>query len=222
MYNDRMKDAVHEIRVCESCGLRYPLVESHPFGTRCPACMGETRVVLRRQLTTESMQRRPPKTVDTLAVLLDNIRSAWNVGSILRSADGFGFTHAYLCGITPAASEEAVRKTSLGAEQSVPWSHHKDALQLVRDLKDAGWKVYALEEDERAAPLPGLRTVRNEESKEEEKRIIVLGNEVTGVDPALLELCDQILYIPMHGEKRSFNVAIAFGIAAYALTQERP
>ncbi len=137
-----------EIRVCLSCGLRYPLTEGHSFGQRCPQCLGETQVILNKQMgvdgipqeSSETVRGRPGKKVK--AVLVDNIRSAWNVGSILRSADGFGFTHAYLCGITPTPEQEAVRKTSLGAEDFVTWSHHKDAVKLVKGLKKEGWKVY--------------------------------------------------------------------------------
>jgi tRNA G18 (ribose-2'-O)-methylase SpoU len=146
-----------------------------------------------------------------MAVLLDNIRSAWNAGSILRSADGFGFIQAYLCGITPTPDQEAVTKTSLGAEDSVPWSYHKDAVKLVRGLRRAGRKIYALELHDRAVEIGQL-------SRPPGNSILVVGNEITGVDPELLDICDQLLYIPMRGEKRSFNVAIAFSVAAYALT----
>lgn len=219
MYNDLMPDSSFEVRVCESCGLRYPLVKGHPFGTRCPLCMGETRVILSRSLVTEpdpDMQReeRQEKRGENLAVLLDNIRSAWNVGSILRSADGFGFTHAYLCGITPTADNEAVTKTSLGAEDSVPWSYHKDAVKLAKGLKAEGWRIYALEEDPGAVAIDHAESVTYDSNQ----KVLIVGNEVTGVDPELRTLCDKIFYIPMRGEKRSFNVAIAFGIAAYALT----
>jgi tRNA G18 (ribose-2'-O)-methylase SpoU len=148
-----------------------------------------------------------------IAVLLDNIRSAWNVGSILRSADGFGFSHAFLCGITPSAANEAVKKTSLGAEDSVPWSGHKDAVRLVQGLKAEGWKVQALEEDSRGVDIRHATSV----AYVTEPMVLIVGNEVTGVDPGLLDLCDEILSIPMRGEKKSFNVAIAFGIAAYAI-----
>jgi 23S rRNA (guanosine2251-2'-O)-methyltransferase len=151
------------------------------------------------------------------AVLLDNIRSAWNVGSILRSADGFGFSHAYLCGITPTPDNEAVTKTSLGAEDSVSWSHHKDAVKLVKGLKTEGWGVYGLEEDVRALDISHAERV----IESLRPQVLIIGNEVTGVDPELLDLCDQVLYIPMRGEKRSFNVAIAFGIAAYALNVQK-
>lgn len=217
MYNDRMPELRYEIRVCNSCGLRYPLPEGHPFGTRCPICMGDTRVAILRHMVDEHSALRGwnGETRERFAVLLDNIRSAWNVGSILRSADGFGFTHAYLCGITPTADREAVTKTSLGAEDSVPWSYHKDAVKLVRGLKSEGWKVLALEEDSRAVPIHD-----REHEAIDDPRLLIVGNEVTGVDPELLDLCDEILYIPMRGEKKSFNVAIAFGVAAFALNSQ--
>lgn len=218
-----MSSAAHEIRVCRSCGLRYPIASGHAFGTRCPACTGETRLILRRNLIAEpgpvrpATERRPALTLhsreDRLpkrAVLLDNIRSAWNVGSILRTADGFGFDHAFLCGISPTPENEAVNKTSLGAEDAVPWSYHKDAVKLVRGLKKEGWVVWALEDDRRAVPIQ----IRE---RSEARTVLIVGNEVSGVDPALLDLCDAIHYIPMRGEKKSFNAAIAFAVAAYAL-----
>lgn len=239
MYNDPMPETSYEIRVCESCGLRYPLAQDHPFGTRCPACMGDTRTLLRRQLAAEpgpasraarknsEMKEERGKTErrKNVAVLLDNIRSAWNVGSILRSADGFGFAHAYLCGITPTADNEAVTKTALGAQDSVPWSYHKDAVKLVKGLKKEGWKIFALEDDPRALPISQCTNYQSTKHQPPNHSIspslnlalLILGSEVTGVDPGLLDLCDQIFYIPMLGEKRSFNVAIAFSIAAYAL-----
>ena len=209
-----MTDNVYEIRVCESCGLRYPLQQGHPFGERCPVCMGETRVILNRQLTLEPNPDLTPAPYSSRqgkkAVLLDNIRSAWNVGSIFRSADGFGFDHAYLCGITPTPENEAVTKTSLGAEDTVIWSYHKDSVKLVKGLKKEGWVIYALEDDVRAV------SICPDEDKPE-KSVLILGSEVYGVDPELLDLCNEIYYIPMRGEKKSFNVSIAFGIAAYVL-----
>ncbi len=178
--------------------------------------MGDTRLILSRELILEPSPDRPasfyPTGSNQFAVLLDNIRSAWNVGSIFRSADGFGFTHAYLCGITPTPDNEAVAKTALGAEDSVTWSYHKDAVKLVKGLKKQGWKVWALEEDEKAVKL-----ARNAEGRMK-NIVLIVGNEVTGVDPELLELADKIFYIPMRGEKKSYNAAMAFSIAAYAIS----
>ena len=206
-----------EIRVCLSCNLRYPLTETHPFGVRCPYCLGETQVILKKKLGGESLldeNKTSASHGQIRAVLLDNIRSAWNVGSILRSADGFGFTHAYLCGITPTPEIDAVRKTALGAEEYVTWSHHKDAVKLIKGLKLEGWKVGALEEDQRAISISKFT-----DSQTPNPFVLILGSEVTGVDPELLDLADHIFYIPMRGQKRSFNVANAFSIAAYAMTE---
>ena len=201
-----------EIRVCQSCGLRYPLAVGHAFGVRCPHCLGETLVVLSKQIGGEGASKEEGGR-ERKAVLLDNIRSAWNVGSILRSADGFGFSHAYLCGITPTPEVDAVRKTALGADEFVTWSHHKDAVKLVTGLKLEGWKVVALEEDERSIPIS-----RFFEFQFSHPIVLLVGSEVTGVDPELLELADAIFHIPMRGQKRSFNVAVAFGVAGFSLS----
>ena len=210
-----MTTSSFEIRVCQSCGLRYPLTESHPFGIRCPHCLGETRVVLKKETSDEVISKKEEVGAGKVkAVLLDNIRSAWNVGSILRSADGFGFNHAYLCGITPTPEVDAVRKTALGAEDFVTWSQHKDAVKLVKGLKLEGWKVGTLEEDQRAIPISQFA-----ETQTTHPFVLILGSEVTGVDPELLDLADHIYYIPMHGQKRSFNVANAFSIAAYWIAE---
>ncbi len=202
-----------EIHVCLTCGLRYPITEGHSFGDRCPHCLGQTEVVLTKQIDTEKISTGDEKdrSAPRLTVLLDNIRSAWNVGSILRSADGFGFAHAYLCGISPTPQNEAVAKTSLGAEDFVTWSVHKNAIELAEALKKEGWKIYALEETKKATDIRKLKT------NYKEKAVLILGSEVTGVDPGLLKLADEIISIPMQGGKRSFNVSVAFAIAAYAL-----
>ena len=148
-----------------------------------------------------------------LAVLLDNIRSAWNTGSILRSAEGFGFSHAYFCGITPRADHPDVRKTALGAERTVAWSMHRNAVQLAHHLKNDGHYILALESGPNAIALAHLEPagLRNKPV------VLVLGSEVTGIDPGLLDLADRTVCLPMQGRKRSFNVAVAFGAAAYTL-----
>ena len=213
-----MPISAFEIRSCLSCGLRYPIAGEHSFSGRCPHCLGETEVVLAKKIDTErtSTENGDAATRQQFSVLLDNIRSAWNVGSILRSADGFGFDHAYFCGITPTPENEAVTKTSLGAEEFVTWSQHKNAVELVNALKQEGWKIYVLEETKKAADIRVLKT------KPREKAVLILGSEVTGVDPGLLDLADKIISIPMRGGKRSFNVSVAFAIAGYALRYGAP
>lgn len=208
-----MTDSYFEIRLCKSCGLRYPLLKDAPNGGRCPVCLGESAAVLRKNFKEDERVLVRSSGTQTLsrAVLLDNIRSAWNVGSILRSADGLGIDPVYLCGITSTPENEAVRKTSLGAEDHLTWSYHKDAVRLATELKTNGWRIIALEEGKGSKPL-STDTVRIQG-----KWVLILGNEVTGVDPDLLALSDEILSIPMRGKKRSLNVAIAFSIAVFTL-----
>ena len=124
-----MTPAKYEIRLCQSCGLRYPLIENHPFGERCPNCLGVTKTVLTRPLTPEPATHTTVSDLH-LEALLDNIRSAWNVGSIFRTADGLGVNKLHLCGITPTPENEAVTKTSLRAEASVAWEYSRNALKV--------------------------------------------------------------------------------------------
>jgi 23S rRNA (guanosine2251-2'-O)-methyltransferase len=218
-----MPPVSYQIRQCQrqGCGLRYPVVEGQPFSQHCPRCRGATRLVLERSLSQEAWEA--PVTVVgesaeageqgvCLEAMLDNLRSAWNVGSIFRSADGAGFRRLHLCGISPTPENPAVGKTALGAEQSLPWEYAADGVEMASQLLEQGCCLWALEQDPRAeplheihSPLPGGRLV------------LVVGNEVCGVDPGILELCERAVYIPMRGGKRSLNVAVAFGIAAFAL-----
>jgi tRNA G18 (ribose-2'-O)-methylase SpoU len=172
-----------------------------------------TRVILRRSLATESPAgRESPAPAHDVEALLDNIRSAWNVGSIFRSADGFGISHLHLCGITPTPEHEPVAKTALGAERTVPWSYAADPLAAARRIKEHGRQLWALEHDDRAVPFDPMRL-----PSPAGPILLIVGNEITGVDPDLLDLCERIFHIPMHGNKRSLNVAVAFGIAAFAI-----
>jgi tRNA G18 (ribose-2'-O)-methylase SpoU len=213
-YNHVMKATQYEIRFCQSCGLRYPLIENHPFGERCPHCLGTTKVVLTRSLTPEPASRAI-ETDLRLEALLDNVRSAWNVGSIFRTADGLGVRKLHLCGITPTPDSEVVTKTSLGAEEIVEWEYARNALETAKKLKGKRYRLIALEKEKHAIPLWAVNTIQLQ------NMILIVGNEITGIDPALLEMCDQIVYIPMIGRKRSLNVEVAFGIAAFHLSQNR-
>lgn len=207
-----MSTNYYEIRLCPACGLRYPLTEGHPFGERCPSCLGETRVVLKRKISHLPLGGDGSGVRGNLSILLDNIRSAWNVGSIFRTADGFGVNKLYLCGITPTPENESMHKTSLGAEETVAWEYSRNALETAKRLKADGHILIALEQDARANPLDAM------DRASLQKTVLVIGNEITGVDPELLDLCDQIVYIPMRGQKQSFNVEVAFAITAYALS----
>ena len=203
---------IFEIRVCENpvCGLRYPLTRGHPFGERCPICLGSTTAVLSRHFSTE-----PPTITSEPGIhfeaLLDNIRSAWNVGAIFRTADGLGVDKLHLCGITPTPDHPSVAKTALGATSSVPWNYTRNALLEAQEIISLGGHLWSLEQDSRAVSL-------YETFKWDGKPItLVVGNEVSGVDPALLDLSERIVFIPMLGKKRSLNVEVAFGVAISAL-----
>jgi len=216
-----MPPSFYQIRQCENpdCGLRYPLTSGHPFGERCPLCLGATRVELEQPLHPEakfSPSADAPQLDENapLEALLDNVRSAWNVGAIFRTADAFGVRHLHLCGITPTPQNASVAKTALGADHSVAWSASRNALNTARELKAAGAHLVALEQHERALPISSLPNLPASNFP----LVLIVGNEITGVDPALLELCDTVVHIPMRGQKRSLNVEVAFGVAVSHLT----
>lgn len=203
-----------EIRLCKNpgCGLRYPLKKGHPFGIRCPKCLGETQHILERSLSPGEV---PFSAVPefSLSALLDNIRSAWNVGAIFRTSDGFGLEKLYLCGITPTPPNPTISKTALGAEGTIPWEDSPNALETAKKLKNQGALLWALEQDNRSIPLA------TSFKYDGRPIVLIVGNEVSGIDPELLDLCDLIFHIPMFGKKRSLNVEVACGIALSFIRQ---
>lgn len=212
------------IRECTDpeCRFRFPAAHHETIGDRCPRCGGVTVVahVLPAQEETFS---RPSKSADPnpgplapIAAVLDNVRSTFNVGSIFRSADGAGIAHLYLCGVTPTPAHAKLAKTALGAERAVPWSYHNNAVILAHDLNSQGWTLWALEEDSNGQAVSLFSALLPSTPL-----LLVIGSEVTGVDPSLLCLCEEKLAIPMRGHKRSLNVATAFGVAAVVLAERR-
>ena len=152
-----------------------------------------------------------------LSVVLHNIRSAHNVGSIFRTADAAGVEKIFLCGITPAPFDrlKSIRpdfaKVSLGAERSVEWESVKTTAQAIKRLKAEGYAVFAVEQSKRSVPYYGASF------DPDAKIALVLGNEVKGLPPSIIGSADQVLEIPMYGKKESLNVAVAFGIVAFGL-----
>ncbi len=175
-------------------------------------CLGETVTVAQGALEQEENRNERPSYRNGPAALLDNVRSAWNVGSIFRSAEGLGICHLYLCGITATPENAHVGKTALGAESIVPWSAHKNAVQLVGKLKAEGRTIWALERTAASVPLGSLLSGRKLD-----KLVLVVGNEQAGIDPGIIELADRVAHVEMLGRKRSFNVAVAFAVAAALL-----
>jgi 23S rRNA (guanosine2251-2'-O)-methyltransferase len=139
--------------------------------------------------------------------LLDNIRSAWNVGSMFRTADAAGLSGLYLCGLTAVPPRPDIEKTALGASLTVPWDPWPDTLAAVRAIRARGIEVVALERDPRAEPFAHRRY--------RFPLCFVVGHERRGIDDAVLAACDGVVAIPMHGQKDSLNVAVSFGIMAY-------
>ncbi len=150
-----------------------------------------------------------------MVVLLNDIRSLHNVGSIFRTADGVGVEKVFLCGITPTPYDDfgtlrpQLAKVSLGAEASVPWEKCLRISTAITRLKKEGYTIVALEQAPNAVPYTSLHL------PDFSRIAMIIGHEVDGVSPAVLRLADHVAYIPMHGKKESLNVSVAFGIAAY-------
>jgi 23S rRNA (guanosine2251-2'-O)-methyltransferase len=192
-----------------ACRLRFPGYEGYPKSQRCPECRSSIHVVATSEELIESDKGYSEKNSCHVEVMLDNIRSAWNVGSIFRTADGCGIKRLYLCGITPTPENSKVRRTSLGAEQAIKWTRLKNGVILAQELKTHGYALWAMEDLPGAIPL-----YQNKIDNQSSPIVIILGNEVAGIDPGIIEICDKVISIPMLGKKRSYNVAVAFGIAA--------
>ncbi len=146
--------------------------------------------------------------------LLDNIRSVYNVGSIIRTCEGLGIGEIILAGITPTPDHPRMNKTSLGAIPKLKWHYLHNGLKAVTDMKSKGYQIISLESTRSALPIEKVH------KKDLYGKIcLVAGNENLGIDPAIQELSDMVVAIPMSGEKESFNVSVAFGIAAFHLIQ---
>jgi 23S rRNA (guanosine2251-2'-O)-methyltransferase len=148
-----------------------------------------------------------------MIVVLDNLRSAQNVGSIIRTCDALGISEVYLCGITPDIKNPKVLKTSLGAEANILIHDGIQTLDAVKKLSGEGKDIVALELTDDAVPVS--------EVKGGDNTVLVVGNEVSGISEDILKLSDQVVMIPMQGIKESLNVSVAFGIAAYELASAR-
>ena len=148
------------------------------------------------------------------AVLLDNVRSMQNVGSILRTSDAFLVSEVVMAGITGVPPHKEISKTALGAEDSVRWRHVEDAVEECTRMKEAGWKICVLEQAHGSIDLMDFSAV------EGERYLLVVGNEVSGVDQRIVDMADVILEIPMRGVKHSLNVAVSTGMAIWRIAHQ--
>lgn len=151
-------------------------------------------------------------------VICHNIRSRENVGSVFRTADALGVDKIFLTGFTPTplhpttgGTHPKISKTALGAENFVPWEKVFSITRLIKKLHRDGFEIVALEQSRKSIALAKYRPKKN--------TALIIGNEVSGIPPRILNQCDHIIEIPMLGKKESLNVAVVFGIAAYAMAQ---
>ena len=170
-----------------------------------------------RKLSMDELGRIDPKGYREMSkrkvrVVLDDVRSRHNVGSIFRTADAFGLEGLILCGFTPCPPHREIEKTALGATLSVPWEHQPSALEAIQALRQAGYAIWCVEQTVNALPLDSWRP-------EDGRPIaLVFGNELHGVSEPVIALSDGALVIPQHGTKHSLNVAVCAGVALWYAT----
>ena len=153
-----------------------------------------------------------------LTVVLDNVRSQNNIGSVFRTGDAFRVERICLCGICSTPPHRDIHKTALGAEDSVDWTYYEETVDCVRELRAHGYKVYAIEQVDDSIKLDNLSALNG--SMTNSKFAIVFGNEVEGVQDELLPLCDGSIEIPQQGTKHSLNVSCAAAIVMWELFKE--
>lgn len=150
-----------------------------------------------------------------VVVVLDNIRSMHNVGSVFRTADAFLLRGIYLCGYTPQPPHRDINKTALGATETVEWKYYPQTLEAVKQLKEEGYKVFAIEQVESSIMLDKFLV------DEIEKIAVVFGNEVSGVEQEVIKWCDGCIEIPQLGMKHSLNISVAAGIVLWEIVRTR-
>lgn len=144
-----------------------------------------------------------------ICIVLDDIRSMNNVGSVFRTSDAFRIEKIFLCGITAQPPHRDIEKTAIGATQSVEWEYSDDVVETITTLKNNGWKILAIEQAEESTLLNDFQP------SIEEKYCIVMGNEVFGVNQEVMNACDICLEIPQFGTKHSLNISVATGIVCW-------
>ena len=150
-----------------------------------------------------------------LIVVLENIRSAYNVGSVFRTADAFLLKAIYITGYTCTPPHKEIKKTALGAEESVDWSHFANATEAIKVLREAGYKIYAIEQALNSQKLQKVQFNMTE------KIAVIFGNEVTGVEQETILQCDYCIEIPQLGMKHSLNIATAAGVILWEIVRRR-
>ncbi len=169
-----------------------------------------------RKITNEELHRPTPEEFSHMeklpvVVVLDNVRSAQNVGSFFRTGDAFAVEHIALCGITPTPPSRDIHKTALGAEMTVAWSHHDETCAYMAELRERGYRILAVEQVEGAVMLDQFRPEPGA------KYALVFGNEVMGVSQEAVDLSDGAIEIPQLGTKHSLNVSVSGGVVLWQM-----
>ncbi len=173
-----------------------------------------------RKLSMEELNR---KSIDEykqaekrpIVMVLENIRSAYNVGSIFRTADAFLLDRIYICGYTAHPPHKEIKKTALGADESVDWKYFKSTKEAIDELRNEGFKIFSVEQAEKSYKLHDFS------QKDGEKLAVIFGNEVTGIEQNTIALCDGVIEIPQLGMKHSLNVATAAGVVLWELVRTK-
>jgi len=150
-----------------------------------------------------------------ITIVLDNVRSLHNIGSVFRTADAFRLEGIYLCGITATPPHREIHKTALGATESVSWQYREETVQAIRELKEKNYKIYSVEQAEDAVMLDQVQL------SESQKYALVFGHEIRGVDQQVVDLSDKCIEIPQFGTKHSLNLSVAAGIVVWELFRRR-
>lgn len=167
-----------------------------------------------RKLRNEELDRKSvdefQKAIKTpIIILLDDVRSMNNVGSIFRTADAFLLEAIYLCGFSPLPPHREIQKTALGATETVRWKHFESTLEAIIELRKENWKIYALEQADKSISLVDFIPAKNE------KIVLIFGNEVEGVREEVIQQCNDVIEIPQYGMKHSLNIAVSMGLVTW-------
>lgn len=169
------------------------------------------RKLLNEELDRLSVEAYKKVEKTPLVVVLDNVRSLNNIGSVFRTADAFRLEGIYLCGITATPPHREIHKTALGATESVHWEYREETADAIAELKREGYWIFSVEQAEGAVMLHKVPLQGNQ------KYAIVFGHEIRGVDQKVVDICDQCIEIPQHGTKHSLNISVAAGIVIWEL-----
>ncbi len=172
------------------------------------------RKLLNHELRRKTVEQFRKTEKSPFVIVLDNVRSQSNVGSVFRTADAFLTEAVYLCGITARPPHREIQKTALGATESVTWKYFNDTIVAVTELKEHGYKIIAIEQTEGAVQLQNFIVVTGQ------KYALVFGHEVNGVDQKIVNMCDLCIEIPQFGTKHSFNIAISVGIVLWEMNKK--